>query len=186
MLLTLTTNDPYHANYCTEEGQVIYKVESPFKLVGRKATIDKIVPNDTPEGAQGEPDMQDRFTRIGLVEFNTVTSSKITWENVIHDTSKFFRKESMGWLGRDRIFTGPDGKEYRWLLRNSKPELVLNDDERTLVAKYHQKHHGVVQDPRPASLEILPPGEHMVDLIIVTLVYIELLRRNRERAAKSP
>lgn len=36
-----------------------------------------------------------------------------------------------------------------------------------------------------ANLEIYPEGEHIVDCIVVTLCYIEKLRRDRERAAAS-
>ena len=52
MQFLLTTRDPYNANYCTPDGQVIYKVVSPFQIRNRKATIDKVVPS--PTGAEGE------------------------------------------------------------------------------------------------------------------------------------
>lgn len=46
MILYVTTGDPYNSNFCMEDDQVIYRVVSPYKLVGRIATIDKVVPND--------------------------------------------------------------------------------------------------------------------------------------------
>lgn len=42
--LYLSACTAFDSSYCTEDGQVIYKVDSPFKLVGRRATIDKVLP----------------------------------------------------------------------------------------------------------------------------------------------
>ncbi|KAJ3520941.1 hypothetical protein NMY22_g12524 [Coprinellus aureogranulatus] len=181
MQLILTTRDPYNANYCTEEGQVIYQVVSPFKLFQtRKATIDKVIPTKKSE------DMQDHFERIGEVVFNCFTPSIITFNNVSQSVNKVFRKRlALLNLGSNRIFTGPDGKEYYWKLANTKPVLYTNDGTDTHVAKFHRKHLGIVGTARPATLEIFPAGEHMVDLIVVTLVYIEKLRRDRDRSRRS-
>ena len=48
------------------------------------------------------------------------------------------------------------------------------------MAVYRRGRIGVVREARPPSLEILPEGEHMVDLIVVTFLYIEKLRTNRD------
>ncbi|TEB19959.1 hypothetical protein FA13DRAFT_1645677 [Coprinellus micaceus] len=185
MQLILTTRDPYNASYCTPEGQVIYRVVSPFQLLHRRrATIDKVVPTDLSSYTE---DMQDQFERIGEVEYHTIFSSIITFGGVAQSVDKFFRKKiSLLNLASHRIFTGPDGKEYRWKLGYAKPVLYLNDDTSTPVAKFHQQDIiSITPRARRAALEIFPAGEHMVDLIVVTLVYIEKLRRNREGAAKS-
>ncbi|TFK20100.1 hypothetical protein FA15DRAFT_682690 [Coprinopsis marcescibilis] len=113
MRLVLSISKPWHTNYCTEEGQVLYEVDSPWKLVNRTATIDKIVPNSS--------------GKMMMIEFN------------IHDPT-------------DRMFTAPDGQEYKLLaLYSLYSKLFLNDDARTPVAKYHLKHHGIVKDARPAD-----------------------------------
>ncbi|KAH6899147.1 hypothetical protein BKA70DRAFT_1569572 [Coprinopsis sp. MPI-PUGE-AT-0042] len=180
MLLYLTTGEPWNANYCTEDGQVIYKVVSPFKWVGRRATIDKVIPNE-----EDASDMRDRFRRIGEIEFIIVEPTKITWKGVTQETTAMFRKGERKWgdLGSDRIFTGPDGLEYRWNIGGSltRPTLYLNDEPKTVVAKYHRKHLGIVHKvPRPATLEISEQAEHMADIIVITLAYVEKLRRDRD------
>ena len=58
------------------------------------------------------------------------------------------------------------------------------DGKESRVAVYHRRRLGMVTDARPASLEIFAEGEHMVDLIVVTFVYIEKLRKDRENQAK--
>jgi hypothetical protein len=53
----------------------------------------------------------------------------------------------------------------------------MGDGSDRRVASYHRRQFN---DPRPTSLEILPEGEHMVDLILVTFVYVEKVRKDRE------
>lgn len=43
------------------------------------------------------------------------------------------------------------------------------------MASYHRQKIGFIGDPRPASLEIFPQGLHMVDLIVVTFIFVEKL-----------
>ena len=42
MQLTLTSSTPWNSDYYTESGQVAYRVNSPFQLLGRTATIEKV------------------------------------------------------------------------------------------------------------------------------------------------
>jgi len=95
---------------------------------------------------------------------------------------KFFRKEGFGFWGRHRVFTGDDGKEYKWCLRRVRPELVLNDGSNTIVATFHPQRFFWGKDR--ARLEIFPQGQHMVDEIVVTFTYVERIRKVRQRAAR--
>ncbi|KAH6907025.1 hypothetical protein BKA70DRAFT_1401298 [Coprinopsis sp. MPI-PUGE-AT-0042] len=181
LTLYLSTATAFDTNYCTEDGQIIYKVDSPFKLVGRRATIDKIVPNVD----SSSDDMRDRFTRIGEIEFSAITPTKITWQGETKEVGNFFRKGERKWdsIGSDRIFTGTDGVEYRWVVGNkmTTPALYLNTNSEVLVAKLRRKHLGVAHGaPRPALLEISELGDHMVDIIIITLAFIEKMRKDRD------
>jgi hypothetical protein len=61
-------------------------------------------------------------------------------------------------------------------------KLFLNDASTTPVATFHTKNWGIFSEKRPAFLEIFPPGEHMVELILITFIYMEKLRKDRERS----
>lgn len=83
-------------------------------------------------------DMRDQFIRIAEIEFNALTPTKITWKGETKEVGSFFRKGDRKWdsLGRcakvpclrddllmhssisDRIFTGPDGVDYKWVVGN--------------------------------------------------------------------
>ena len=57
----------------------------------------------------------------------------------------------------------------------------MGDGSDKRVASYHRRRS---KDPQPTSLEILPEGEHMVDLILVTFVYVEKIRKDRENQGR--
>jgi hypothetical protein len=59
-------------------------------------------------------------------------------------------------------------------------QLCLDDEESTPVAKFRKKTIAIIGDSHPASLEISPAGVDIIDHIIVTLIYIEKLRNDRE------
>ncbi|TFK24651.1 hypothetical protein FA15DRAFT_669378 [Coprinopsis marcescibilis] len=181
MQLVMSSRKPWSASFSTSEGQVLYRSECPWALGTRTATIYKVIPSEvTP--VVGGISMQDQFSKIGEVKFHLLSSSKITIGTNNYTSSTLFRRSGINLLGlgSDRVFTGPDGREYRWVMRQRKSELYLGDGN-TLVAKYHFSHSGLIKEARPSSLEITAQGEHMIDWIIVTFVYIEKLRKDRER-----
>jgi hypothetical protein len=59
-------------------------------------------------------------------------------------------------------------------------QLVVNNEEKPTVARFSRKNLGIVGAALPAALEITPAGEHMVETILVTFIYIEKLRKDRE------
>ena len=56
----------------------------------------------------------------------------------------------------------------------------MKDSAKTPVACFHRRQFGIIGDARPASLEIFTAGKDMVDLIVVTGVYVEKLRKAKE------
>ncbi|KAF9269828.1 hypothetical protein L218DRAFT_292011 [Marasmius fiardii PR-910] len=126
----------------------------------------------------------DRFIYLAQIDWQVFASSKIRFgdgQEVL--TQEFFRKVGWGPYGRHRVFTGKDGKEYKWLLLWFHSELVTNDEKKTVVAKFAQKSF-FVKKSSPGLLEIFPPGEHMVDEIFTTFIYIEKLRKEKENGSK--
>jgi len=48
------------------------------------------------------------------------------------------------------------------------------------IAVFHRKRLGILRTARPASLEIFLVGEAIADTIIVTFIYMEKMRKDRE------
>lgn len=106
----------------------------------------------------------------------TFQGRKTTWRALL---------PSCGKLGRSFMFTGPDGVQYRWAMGamgRKIPRLVTTDESKTVIAEYRP---GRFWTGKKARLVVQPAGMAMLDYIILTFVFVEHTRRQRERAAKA-
>jgi hypothetical protein len=111
ILLTLSTEHVRNTVITNEQGQIIYKTQTPFRLVGvRTTTIQKVRPYDN------QYHMRHQFDVLGEIEWHTFTSSKFRSGGTEITTKKFIPKR--GLWGRERVFVGPDGRPYRWDLKS--------------------------------------------------------------------
>ncbi|KAF8888281.1 hypothetical protein BD779DRAFT_1672364 [Infundibulicybe gibba] len=176
MQLTLSEPTPLNATYSNEMGQAIYKVDTPDTFFD--APTPRSVASSRSELAK---------IRMGGEEIKT---------------KHFFRKVGWGWAGRDRLFTAPDGKEYKWKMGMESlsvcPRFVdiqgttdirlhaacgeqCSRDARTSKVSSKELYH----QPPSGSLEILPAGEHIMDMILVTFIYIEMARTDEEEMSST-
>lgn len=66
---------------------------------------------------------------------------------------------------------------------NRVVKLVTADEKKTVIAQFHRPRY--FRKKRKARLEIQPAGMDMLDYIILTFVFAENKRREREARAKS-
>ncbi|KAG5637190.1 hypothetical protein H0H81_005447 [Sphagnurus paluster] len=177
MHLYLSSSSPLRSTFSNAEDQVLFKVETPVCLGTLTSSISYVVPNDS--DPNGSLSMQDKFAHLGQVE---------------HKTKDYFRKEGWGPYGcgshmifllRHRVFTASDGREYKWLLQALTSKLIINDGTKTLVAYFHRRGLRVIGKPKRASLQIFASGAHIVHEILITFIYVEKIRNDRERALAS-
>ncbi|KAM6502719.1 hypothetical protein JOM56_002696 [Amanita muscaria] len=185
MRLHFTNRSHLNSAYVNDSGQVMYKVETPNKYFNRVATIKRVLPGDlySSSEAAGTSSSEDEATNDNdPIAFNPVVPAILRFGGQEHESTQFFTKKAFGWYGSTRAFTGPDGIEYEWILKREVSELVRVDSERdtTRIAQYQRRQLGVFSKPRPASLEIFSKGMHMIDLIVITFVYIQKLRNNKK------
>ncbi|KAI3608170.1 hypothetical protein WG66_006527 [Moniliophthora roreri] len=168
-----------NATYADDAGRVIYKVKTS-SLVHRSTTISKVLPQDIdiPRRNSDPNDSQERFAHLARIDWG-VQSTSIHLLDQLMETRQFLRKEPK-FFTRNRIFTAPDGKEYKWILGSHTSQLIQYDGKDTVthVAKYHRGNLGITSEKRKGALEIYPAGEHMVDLILATFLFIEKARRS--------
>ncbi|KAG1826807.1 uncharacterized protein BJ212DRAFT_1256309 [Suillus subaureus] len=173
ILLTLSTEHVRNTVITNEQGQVIYKTETPFELAGvRTTTILKIKPNDD------QYHMQDQFDVLGEIEWHAFAPSKFRYGGTVVETKEFIPRR--GLLGRERVFVGPDGRPYRWDLQSRVVVLSQDDESRTEVARFRRATLGIVGRRRKATLEVSPEVAHMMDIVIMTFIYVEKLRKDKE------
>ncbi|KAF8061820.1 hypothetical protein FPV67DRAFT_1422292, partial [Lyophyllum atratum] len=59
-------------------------------------------------------------------------------------------------------------------------QLVVNNEKKTVVAKFHRRSYGFIGPARPASFDILPAGEDISQEIFMIFRYTEKMRKDRE------
>ncbi|KAJ3991801.1 hypothetical protein F5050DRAFT_1580780 [Lentinula boryana] len=151
-------------------------------------------PTASPNNVPSIPPMPRRrtvdhnFIYVAQIDWRIFRSSKIRFGTGLRSgreilVKDLFKKEGWGFWGRNRVFIGDDGEEYRWNFGRTHPQLISNNTSKTLIATFHQER--LFLKPNRAYLEILPPGQHMVDEIFVTFMYVERLRKAKERSIRN-
>ncbi|KAI6014649.1 hypothetical protein EDC04DRAFT_2578696 [Pisolithus marmoratus] len=196
MHLTLSSERVRSTIMTNEEGQVLYKTSTPFRLGTRTTTLYKAVPNTDSD------DMQDHMEAIGEIEWHLIHPSKMRLHGQEMMTNTFIPRH--GFRGRKRTFTGPDGLPYRWdmdfkivrvrtclndflyssALTCPGTQLSRNDATRQELARSHRRRLGIIGPRRDPSLDVDPGLMNILDTIILTFVYVEKLRRDKEEQAK--
>ncbi|KAG2365619.1 hypothetical protein BDR07DRAFT_1398215 [Suillus spraguei] len=172
--LTLSSERVRNTVITNEQGQVLYKTDTPFKLFGADiTTIHRIKSN------VDSYHMRDQFEVLGEIEWHQFGSSKFRTGGTEIETNQFIPRK--GLLSGKRVFTGPDGRPYRWDLTFNVVILSRNDGSRMEVARFHRATLGIIGKKRKAMLEVSPEMAHMMDTVIMTFVYVEQLRRDKEK-----
>ncbi|KIM49874.1 hypothetical protein M413DRAFT_118065 [Hebeloma cylindrosporum] len=162
---------PWDTVYRTADGQAVYKAEfaMPEK---RDIKIARIIP--TIVDGQGS---KDTFGHVARVECHMRRAVRIRMGDLDVATSEYLKPDKSGFWSSlsNRVFTGPDGREYVWSAGKKSTKLFLKDSERTLVARYHHPTLGLIGEARPAMLEIFGAGKAMSDIIVVTSICMEIM-----------
>ncbi|KAF7357815.1 hypothetical protein MVEN_00827500 [Mycena venus] len=192
MRFILSTHKPINATYKdAETGVVQYKVRSPIKVHELISTISRRIDSDIPRRNSGSSQHGDsdggaatvdsgRFGHLAQISWYMRAPSVMRIGGKDIDPATFFQKPKVPWYAfPERIFTAQDGKEYRWCGGAYHTKLKLNDGSDTVVAEYKCKSVGLITKKRDPYIEIFPPFEHMVDEIMITFIFVERLRKNR-------
>lgn len=103
MKLILSTNTPWNTNYCNEDGQVLYKADSPgLGLTGRTVMISRVVPPVINKDAEtvDEAELRDSYEHLAELDFHVFKSSRIKYQLIDQSVSEFFRKGGFSFYGR--------------------------------------------------------------------------------------
>jgi len=91
MHLYLSAGSPWDTSYCTEEGQVIYKVKSHWHTFGvRMLKISRIIPST--EAMNEEDALRDTFAHLGEIEYCAFRTSRIRYGGQDIPVNEYFRK----------------------------------------------------------------------------------------------
>ncbi|THH32335.1 hypothetical protein EUX98_g1830 [Antrodiella citrinella] len=160
----------------------LYHINTPSTLTNRVVTISRILSAaaDQPEMRSGkESDIKAAAESKGIEEVARIewrdwhSSSNLIFEGLERRVNDFM--PTSGMLGVNRTFTGPDGLSYNW---HDGRYLYINriDNPKFEIARFHQPW----SFRKKPYLTIAPEGMHMVDLIVVTWLYVAT--RTREQS----
>ncbi|KAF8842601.1 hypothetical protein BDN67DRAFT_1067575 [Paxillus ammoniavirescens] len=169
MRLTFSSSDYQNADLADESGRVLYTTQTttPF---GRTVAIRKHT-----GGSLGGSE------ELAVINWHIFRTDEIHFGGQVIKAGDMLKRRR--WFSSDYYFTGPDGRAYKWNLRSSNLNCVLqpegSDEE---LAKYHNRNLGIRSPSHPPYLEISPSVTHILDYIIVTFVYIETLSQAQQIA----
>ena len=95
MRFIMSTRLAWSANYCNQEGQVVFRTESPGpRAKGQDIKVLRVVPPclDSNLEVASEADLRDFFETVGEVNYRVFTSSSIVYRGTCHPTDTFFTK----------------------------------------------------------------------------------------------
>jgi hypothetical protein len=95
MRLIMSTGLAWSANYCNEEGQVLFRSESPgLSFTGQVIRVLRVVPPCMDSNAEvvGDAELRDFYEIVGKIGYRVLTSSSIVLSGVSRPTNIFFRK----------------------------------------------------------------------------------------------
>ncbi|KAF9231076.1 hypothetical protein BU15DRAFT_56593 [Melanogaster broomeanus] len=168
MILTLSSESVRNAVFTNEYGQAVVVSDTPFRFGMRTTTISR------QKTSPGRFQMNDHFEMVGQIDWHCWGSSIFRLGGRELESNVFLPRH--GFFGSKRTFTGPDGRRYRWDMYH---RVVVMSTSLTL---------GIIGKKTKASLEIAPQAEHMLDLVILTFIYVvcyvEKLRMDKETRRK--
>ncbi|EKM83248.1 hypothetical protein AGABI1DRAFT_125711 [Agaricus bisporus var. burnettii JB137-S8] len=163
MRLILSSPNPRICSYSTDAGQVFYKA-SKSGISGSSVVALRKAVNDN------------HFALYAEVEYHTSRSTRFRFQNRDVSVDNHFRKEG-GFDSR-----AADNREYYWKLDGSYLEMFRNDGSKKVVVRYreHKSSFGPFITGRPASLEVADTCVAILDDIIMTYVYCQQKRKQRQ------
>lgn len=164
MELFLRDNDPVRTRLITADGLVLYSIATPRLPATRaRTTVCKL--------NEKLLDMGQPLT-IGTIDYSCDGADEVDVRFSIDHTPPDYsvavrsadgeRSQPPEWA-----FTGPDNRPYKWQIF-MHPFFFLDDNSKTPIARYRSAKLGIISRSRRASLEILPAGINLIDLIVVS------------------
>ncbi|KIM52759.1 hypothetical protein SCLCIDRAFT_140520 [Scleroderma citrinum Foug A] len=175
MLLTLSSENVRSTIFTCASGRPLYVSSTPRRF-SWTTTIKKYVADDF------QLEMKDRFEVAAQIRWRIFCPAKFRIGGKSLRSDSFLTKH--GVTRRRWTFRGPDGRWYRWDVHRRVVVLSLDDLSHREVALYRRTTSRCfdilgVKSTKPC-LEISPEIEHMLDLVILTFIYVEKLRMDKE------
>ncbi|KAI6124180.1 hypothetical protein EDD16DRAFT_575371 [Pisolithus croceorrhizus] len=166
MRLTFSTDHYQNTSTADEYGRTLYIV-STCGFLNRKTTVHKV--NSTPGSSN-------YLMKLAAIKCGLFGSDKIWFRGRRIQADRLMAMR--GVLSSSRCFVGPDNRTYKWKIYRSNCWLKRDGDKHDQLAKYHQRNLGIRKPSHPPYLEISESLRHMLDHVVMTFIYAEMLSKS--------
>ncbi|CAE6424586.1 hypothetical protein RSOLAG22IIIB_06798 [Rhizoctonia solani] len=149
---TFSSNSPRNTVLTDREGNVAYKISTPFTLKNITTTITRA----------------DESNIIAVVHWNIKHKNEVTINGITQRINDVFPKTKA--LGRSRVYTTPNGERFKW--KNVIKLYCVSEPTGLNIATYYKKLFGGLREKK-STLDIAPDALHLSDLLVVTWAIME-------------
>ncbi|OBZ79598.1 hypothetical protein A0H81_00637 [Grifola frondosa] len=182
MELTLSKNSPVNTVLYDAQGQPQYRIFTPFAFSGQTTTIYRVTghrPGPVDYNHKTPYSGEEELARIHWHSFSRMTTLEYNGQSV--EFHSFLPSQSGLFKHTRRKLTGPDNRTYDWHMKSACYLDFTDGSGSTIpVARFHLDN---IWKSKKPMLEISPAGMDMVDLIVITFVYVQNKEEESEHTA---
>lgn len=188
MILRFSKHGIMNTCLMDDAGVPVYKIDTLYKGIGRTTIVRRAEGLDEDALTLVDPGSDEEISsnrdEVARIHWHLFKSTRLAYGGQITNMNQILT--NFGCLARSFTFMGTDGRSYIWdlgLLGMSPGVLKLNDDSKTVVARFHKRRCCFKR--RKAYLEVYESCLHMLDLLVITFLFTEKTRRRREATARA-
>ncbi|CAE6430235.1 hypothetical protein ACGC1H_001208 [Rhizoctonia solani] len=149
---TLSKNNPRNTVLRGPDGNIAYKISTPFTLKNITTTITRAEESDV----------------VAVIHWNVTDKNEITMNGITKRINDVFPKTKT--LGRSRVYTTPDGEKFKW--KNLIKLYCVSEPSGLNIATYYKVFFGGLREKK-STLDIAPDALHLSDILVVTWAIME-------------
>ncbi|CAE6432586.1 unnamed protein product [Rhizoctonia solani] len=149
---TLSKTSPRNTVLTDPDGNIAYKVSTPFTLKNITTTITRADESDI----------------VAIIHWNVLNKNEITMNGVTQRINDIFPKPNK--LGRTRVYTTADGEQFKWM--NFIKLYCVSEPSGLNIATYYRTLFAGLRE-KNSTLDIVQSALHLSDVLVVTWAIME-------------
>ncbi|KAH7330679.1 hypothetical protein B0J17DRAFT_679145 [Rhizoctonia solani] len=149
---TLSRNSPRNTVLTDPNGNIAYKISTPFALKNFTTTITRANGSDV----------------VALLHWSVLDSDEITMNGVTRKINDIFPKPDS--VGRTRVYTTAEGEQFKW--KYSLKLYCISEPSGLDIATYYRTLFAGLRGKK-STLDIAPSALHLSDILVVTWAIME-------------
>ncbi|KDN38440.1 hypothetical protein RSAG8_09534, partial [Rhizoctonia solani AG-8 WAC10335] len=149
---TLSRTSPRNTVLTDLDGNIAYKISTPFALKNITTTVTRADESDI----------------VAVIHWNVMDKNEITMNGTTQRINDVFPKTKK--LGRSRVYTTQYGEKFKW--KNTIKLYCVSELTGLNIATYYRTFFGGLREKK-STLDIAPSALHLSDILVVTWAIME-------------